>query len=270
MRKNSKLANLYLALMIIITYIPIVITVVYSFNESKISTVWSGVSLKWYQELFRDRDIREALKNSLVLAFFCCSLSAIIGTLGAVGMSKRKTKINHMIEYLATIPIMIPEIILGMVFLAVFSLLSIPFGMTTLVIAHTSFCIPYVLLNVKARLAGMDESLEEAARDLGATRFRAFIDIVLPLISPAILSGVLLSFAMSFDDVVISIFVTGPRVNILPVKIYTKIKTGVTPEINALATVLLAATVCMIFLSGWIGRRAGRLENKEEEDEKGN
>ena len=152
------------------------------------------------------------------------------------------------------LPIMIPEIILGMVFLSVFSLMDLPFGMLTLVIAHTAFSIPYVYSMVSTRLVGMDRSLEEAALDLGAPPFRVFWDVTFPAILPGILSGVMLAFAMSFDDVVISIFVTGPAVNTLPVKIYTKLKTGVTPEINALATVILAVTVLLLALSAVIGR----------------
>ena len=149
---------------------------------------------------------------------------------------------------------MIPEIILGMVFMVFFSLLGLPFGMTTLIIAHTAFCIPYVYMMVKARLVGMDKSLFEAARDLGASEARVFFDITLPLLAPAIVSGMLLSFAMSFDDVIISVFVTGVNVNTLPIKIYSQLKTGVTPEINALCTLMLAATVCFVLLSGAVGR----------------
>ncbi len=156
---------------------------------------------------------------------------------------------------MSTIPIMIPEIILGMVFLGVFSFLGIPLGMGALIIAHTTFCVPYLFVMVQSRLIGMDKSLEEAARDLGASRIRTFFDIILPDLIPAILSGLLLAFAMSFDDVVISVFVTGPRTNLLPVKIYTKLKTGVTPEINALATILLLATILCIFLSDYLGRK---------------
>lgn len=244
-----------------ITYIPIVMTVVYSFNESKLTSVWEGFSLKWYKELFRDRDLREALVNSLILAAFSCGLAVIIGTAGALGMYKaaRREKrwkgwINNMMANMSMLPIMIPEIILGMVFLSVFSLMGLPFGMLTLVIAHTTFCVPYVFSMVRARLVGMDKSLEEAALDLGASPVRVFFDITLPQIIPAILSGVMLAFAMSFDDVVISIFVTGPKVNTLPIKIYTKLKTGVTPEINALATVMLAVTVLLLIGSAAVGR----------------
>ncbi|MDD5934527.1 MAG: ABC transporter permease [Clostridiales bacterium] len=254
MKNKTKLPNIYLGIITFIMYVPIILTVVYSFNTSRITSIWGGFTLDWYKVLFQDHDIGIALRNSLILAVISCFLAAVIGTLGAYGMAKIKTKPNQIIGYLSILPIMIPEIILGMVFLAVFSFIGLPFGLTTLIIAHTTFCIPYVLLNVKARLVGMNRSLEEAALDLGASKIRTFFDITLPLISPAIWSGVLLSFAMSFDDVVISIFVTGPQVNTLPIKIYTKMKTGVTPEINALATVMLLATIILIFASYQVGK----------------
>ncbi|MDD2972696.1 MAG: ABC transporter permease subunit [Lachnospiraceae bacterium] len=256
MKKKRKFPYIYIGLVTILMYIPIIVTVVYSFNASKISSVWGGFSLTWYEALWKDREIKEALWNSIVLALSSCTLAVFIGTLGAVGMSKTTSKFNDLISYLATLPLMIPEIILGMVFLALFSAMGLPFGMPTLILAHTTFCIPYLFIMVSARLIGMDKSLEEAARDLGATQVRTFFDIILPQLVPAILSGVLLSFAMSFDDVVISIFVTGPKVNLLPIKIYTKLKTGITPEINALATIMLAVTILFVLLSRLIGRKS--------------
>ena len=177
-----------------------------------------------------------------------------IGTLGAVGSSKVELRGKGAIEYISTLPIMIPEIILGMVFMAFFSLIGLPFGMTTLIIAHTAFCIPYVFMMVKARLVGMDKSLEEAAQDLGASKVRTFFDIILPLIAPAIASGMLLSFAMSFDDVIISVFVTGVNSNTLPLKIYSQLKTGVTPKINALCTLMFLVTVLLCGASAFFGR----------------
>ncbi len=255
MRRKKRFPAVYLAVMLVLMYIPLAVTVVYSFNESKISTVWGGFSLKWYVELFRQRDIMEALLHSIVLALLSGMLAVVIGTLAAVGMSKTTCRFNSVISYLSTLPLMIPEIILGMVFLALFSLMGLPFGMLTLVIAHTAFCIPYIFIMVSGRLIGMDKSLEEAARDLGASQIRVFFDIILPLIMPAIVSGELLAFAMSFDDVVISIFVTGPRVNLLPIKIYTKMKTGVTPEINALATLMLLATTMIVLVTEHINRK---------------
>ncbi len=256
--KTKKWPFVYVGVITVITYIPIVLTVIYSFNASKISSIWEGFSLKWYAELFRDRDMREALVNSLILAVLSCILAVFIGTSGALGMHRRKSKWNSVVADVSLIPIMIPEIILGMVFLSVFSLMGLPFGMVTLVIAHTTFCVPYIYSMVKARLAGMDKSLEEAALDLGASPVRAFFDVTLPLIMPAIWSGVLLAFAMSFDDVVISIFVTGPRVNTLPVKIYTMLKTGVTPEINALATLMLAVIILLLVAASVVGRGKGK------------
>lgn len=252
---NRKFPIFYIILITVLMYIPIILTVFYSFNASKISSVWGGFSLTWYEVLWKDREIKEALGNSLLLALSSCFLAVIIGTLGAVGMSKTTSKFNDLISYLSTLPLMIPEIILGMVFLGIFSFMGLPFGMFTLIIAHTTFCIPYLFIMVSARLIGIDKSLEEAARDLGASQIRTFFDIILPQLVPAILSGVLLSFAMSFDDVVISIFVTGPKVNLLPIKIYTKLKTGITPEINALATIMLAVTILLVLLSNWIGKR---------------
>ena len=254
MKRYRKLSYLYLAVIMVLLYLPIILVVVYSFNESKISSVWGGFSLKWYETLFRDKAMFEALKNSIVLALSSSLLAAVIGTLAAVGFAEIKPRSKGMIEYVSMLPIMIPEIILGMVFMTYFALLGLRFGMLTLILAHTAFCIPYNYMTVKARLVGMDKSLGEAARDLGAGEVRVFFDITLPLLAPAILSGTLLSFAMSFDDVIISLFVTGVNVNTLPIKIYTQMKTGVTPEINALCTLILGVTLILVFLSSVMNR----------------
>lgn len=254
MKNRTKLPNIYLGLILALMYVPILLVIIYSFNESKISSVWDGFSLKWYVDLFKDESMFEALLNSIILGFSSSFAAAIIGTLGAVGSSKVELKGKGIVEYISTLPIMIPEIILGMVFMAFFSLIGLPFGMTTLIIAHTAFCIPYVFMMVKARLVGMDKSLEEAAQDLGASKVRTFFDIILPLIVPAIASGMLLSFAMSFDDVIISVFVTGVNSNTLPLKIYSQLKTGVTPKINALCTLMFFVTVLLCGLSAVFGR----------------
>ena len=254
MKRCRKIKYAYLAVMLVLLYLPIVLVVFYSFNESKISSVWGGFSLKWYEILFRDKAMFEALRNSIVLALSSGVLAAVIGTLAAVGFTKLKPRSKGVVEYISMIPIMIPEIILGMVFMTYFAMLGLRFGMLTLILAHTAFCIPYNYMTVKARLVGMDKSLGEAARDLGASEVRVFFDITLPLLTPAILSGTLLSFAMSFDDVIISLFVTGVNVNTLPIKIYTQMKTGVTPEINALCTLMLGATLLLVFLSSLLNR----------------
>lgn len=249
MKKVSKAAVIFLAVITVLNYLPIILTVVYSFNKSKLSSVWEGFSLDWYKMLLGDGDIKKALLNSIILAFLACVLALIIGVSAALAMRGRKLFFDDFISNFASLPIMIPEIILGMVFMAIFSYMNLPFGFVTMTIAHASFCVPYVFLILRARLMGMDLSLEEAARDLGASEFETFRDVTLPYILPGIASGLLLSFAMSFDDVVISIFTTGPSVNTLAIKIYTKMKTGITPEINALATVILVITVLIIFIS---------------------
>ena len=254
MKNRTILPNVYIVVLLCLFYLPIVLVILYSFNVSKISSVWDGFTLDWYKELFQDRSMFEALRNSLVLATLSSLSAAVIGTLGAVGMARRRMKGGKIMEYMSTLPIMIPEIILGLVFLVFFSFLGLPFGMVTLVIAHTVFCIPYVYLMVKARLAGLDKSYVEAARDLGAGEMRAFYDITLPLMAPAIVSGMLVSFAMSFDDVIISIFVTGVNTNTLPIRIYSQIKTGVTPKTNALCTLLFLATIFLGLISAWISR----------------
>ena len=260
--KKNRFPRVYLLVVLAVMYLPILLVVLYSFNESKITSIWGGFSLTWYETLFRDKAIFEALRNSLVLAGLTCLASAVIGTLGAVGMQRLQSRTKGPLEYISTLPIMIPEIILGIGFMVFFSLLGLPFGMTTLVIGHTAFCIPYVFMQVKARLVGMDKSLAEAARDLGAGEARVFFDITLPLIFPAILSGMLLSFAMSMDDVIISMFVTGVDVNTLPIKIYSQIKFGVTPEINALCTLMLLATILIVVLSDLVGRPRRRRASK--------
>lgn len=251
-QRKFKFSNLYLAIVMLITYLPLLLVVVFSFNDSKLTVGWKGFTLRWYEALFQDAALMEALGNSVLLGVLSCLFAAVIGTLGAIGMARVHFKTKGMMEYMSTIPMIVPEIILAMAFMAFFSTLGLPFGMVTLVIAHTAFCIPYVFMMVKARLVGIDKSLEEAARDLGASPARTFWDITLPLIMPAVLSGCILAFAMSFDDVVISLFVTGPTLSTLPIKVYTQLKTGVTPEINALCTVILLVAIISLFIYSFL------------------
>ena len=254
MKKSTRFEKFYLGLVFLLMYLPVAVVVIFSFNESKLPVRFTGFSFQWYEKLFADSAMLEALVNSLILGVASCAVSAVIGTLGAVGMSRIHWKTKGVLEYISILPLMIPEIILGMVLMAFFYMLNLPFGMLTLLIGHTVFCIPYILMEVKARLVGMDPSLEEAARDLGASPMRVFFDITLPLIMPAVASGSLLAFAMSMDDVVISIFVNGPKLTTLPIKVYTQIRTGVTPEINALCTVMLAFTIMILLVYSLIKR----------------
>ncbi|MCI8565564.1 MAG: ABC transporter permease [Lachnospiraceae bacterium] len=254
-KKRIRPSDCYLGVLLALMYLPILMVILYSFNASKTSVVWGGFTLSWYEEMLHDRGLLQALQNSVVLGLSASAIAGVIGTLGAVGMSRVHFRSKGMLDYLILVPIMVPEIILGMVFMVFFSLLSLPFGMTTLVLGHSAFCVPYVYMMVKARLIGIDKSYAEAARDLGARERQVFFDITLPLIAPAIASGMLLSFAMSLDDVVISIFVAGARISTLPVKIYTQLKTGVTPEINALCTLMLAVTIFLVLLSGRLQKK---------------
>ena len=254
MKNRSIFPGLYVILILVLMYLPIAVVIIFSFNESRISVFWEGFTLDWYSQMFKDSIMLAALKNSLVLAVSSSLCAAVIGTLGAVGIAKKQILGGNAMEYFAILPIMIPEIILGMVFLAFFALLGMPFGMTTLVIAHTVFCIPYVYLLVKARLTGLDKSYVEAARDLGAGEMKAFLSITMPLILPAVVSGMLLAFAMSFDDVIISSFITGVDTNTLPLLIFSQLKIGLTPKTNALCALLFVATVLIVVISLIIGR----------------
>ena len=260
--KKIRIFPVYIALVLAVMYVPIALVIIYSFNGSRLSSVWGGFSLSWYAELFRDRSMFEALRNSLVLGLLASLSAAIIGTFGAAGMARIRAggmsraahRGNKIMEYLSILPIMTPEIILGMTFLAFFSLLALPFGMLTLVIAHTAFCVPYTYLLVRARLAGLDKSFVEAARIMGASDMRSFYDITFPMVLPAVVSGILLSFAMSFDDVIVRVFVAGVHTTTLPIKIYSQIKTGVTPKTNALCTLLFVLTVVLCLVAAAIAR----------------
>ena len=241
-KRRSPWAPIYMTLVLILMYLPIAVVVLYSFNAntSRFPTAFTGFSLQHYRGLLRDtKGLVSALKTSLILALCSCGISMVIGTLGAVGMARRKFRGQGTIENLALLPIMVPEIILGMAFLAVFTAVGLRFGMLTLILAHVTFCTPYIFIVVKGRLVGMDPSLAEASRDLGASPARTFFEITLPLIMPGVLSGVMLAFAMSLDDFVISFFVNGATTTTLPIKIYSSVKTGVSLQVNALCTLIL-------------------------------
>ena len=255
-KKHKIFSPIYLTLVLLILYLPILIVILYSFNDARTIGSWAGFTTMWYKRLLSNALMGDALKNSLILAAWSVGLSGIIGTLGAIGMARSHFRLKGRLETVSTLPMMIPEIILGMAYLAIFSAVGIPLGMPTLVITHTTFCIPYVFINVKSRLTGMDPAYEEAARDLGARPLRVLWDITLPLLMPAVLSGMLLAFAMSMDDVVITFFVTGATTTTLPLKVYTGLKSGGTPEINALCTLMLGAVFIIVAFSQLLSVRS--------------
>jgi spermidine/putrescine transport system permease protein len=251
MKKKRVFAPIYMTVMLIFIYLPIAVVVFYSFNanDSRFTFHFTGFSLQYYEALLHDtKGLVAALLTSLELAVYSCGISVVIGTLGALGLAGKKVKGSGLVESVSMLPLMIPEIILGMAFMAVFTFAAIRSDMIKLVIAHVTFCVPYIYLTVKARLSGMDPSLVAAARDLGASPSRAFFTVTLPLILPGVLSGTLLAFAMSLDDFVISFFVSDTTVT-LPLKIYSSVKTGVSLQVNALCTVMLALVAIAIALA---------------------
>lgn len=246
---SKKLPGFYLFLILFFIYLPVLVVVAFSFNQQPKNLMWTGFTLEWYEKLWKSRQITEAFGNSLTVALCSCALSAVIGTLGAVGLARTKLRASALLESVSMLPVMIPEIVLGLAFMASFALIGLPAGMTALVIAHTTFCIPYILIVVRTRLTGLDPAYEDAARDLGASPWRAFTTVVLPLIAPAVLSGTLLAFAMSLDDIVVSYYVSGAQSPTFPVYVYSKLKTDVPPTINAMATVTLGVTFIAVALS---------------------
>ena len=255
-KKRNYFSPIYLTLVLLILYLPILMVIVYSFNSGRTISKWQGFSTMWYTRLFSNGLMADALVNSLVLAGLSALLSGGIGTLGAIGLSRSHFKGSGALESLATLPMMIPELVLGMAYLALFTGVGVKLGMGALVATHTTFCVPYVFINVKSRLVGMDPAIEEAARDLGAKPLRVLRDITLPLIMPAVISGMMLAAAMSLDDVVISFFVTSAETTTLPLKIYTGLRSGGTPEINALSTLMLGAIFLFVALSQFISVRS--------------
>ncbi len=216
MMKNNKglLSKIYATLVYIFLYLPIFVLVVFSFNKSKLNATFTGFTLDWYKNLINNSQILEALKNSLIIAFISTFFAVIIGTLAAIGMYRYKFKGKRAMEGLLYIPVVIPEIVMGISMLAFFSSLNLPAGLITLILAHITFCISYVIIVVRARLDGFDSALEEAAQDLGATPWQTLTKVTLPVISPGIISGALLAFTLSLDDVIIS-FLRQDRIVIL-------------------------------------------------------
>ena len=240
---NSVLKNLYIGLVYLFLFLPIIVIVIFSFNTSKMNVTFEGFTIKWYISMFSNRTLMEAFTNTLFIGIVSTLASGVIGTLAAVGMNRFKFKGKKIIEMLLYIPVVIPEIVLGISLLSVFSMISMSLGLVTIILAHITFSVPFVIITVRARLSGFDKSIEEAAMDLGANRFKTFIKITLPIIAPGVLSGAMLAFTLSLDDVVISFFTAGPGSNTLPLKIFSMVKTGVTPEVNALSTLIMIVTI---------------------------
>lgn len=250
MKKKGKVfKSIYAFLMYMFLYIPIMVLIVFSFNESKLNVVWTGFTFKWYKSLMHNAGILEAVKNSLIVAAISTVIAVIIGTLAAIGLYKYKFKGKNLIDSVLNVPLVIPEIVMGISLLAFFSIVKLPLGRVALIIAHVTFSIAYVVAVVKTRLDGFDNSVEEAALDLGATPLKTFFYVTLPIIMPGVIGGGLLAFTLSLDDVIISFFVAGAGNTTLPLKVFSMVKFGVTPEINALSTIIILFTFVVVGLS---------------------
>ena len=231
-------------------FLPIFVVVANSFNAttSKPYLSWKGFTLDWYVKLWDNTALLSSFGNTMIIAVLSTILSTVIGTLAAVGIYRYKFKGKGMINGLLYIPVVIPEIVIGIALLTIFSNVNIPRGMLTLILSHVSFCVPYVIFNVRARLSGYDNSIEEASMDLGANRLVTFFEITLPVLAPGIAGGALLAFTLSIDDVIISYFVNG-QTKTYPLKVMESIKSGVSPDVNALSTLILLGTIVLVFLT---------------------
>ncbi len=239
----------FTAVVYLFLYAPIVVLVVLSFNNSRFSTIWQGFSWRWYELAYKDTELIASLRMSLIIASFTTVIATVIGTSAAIALARYRIKYRQATESLVYLPVIIPEIVIGFATAALFGLIGIKFGISTVVAAHVAFAVSYVIFVVRARVATFDPKLEEAAMDLGATPTQTFIRVTLPIILPGIISAALLVFTISLDDFVITSFVAGPGAATLPIKIYSMVKTGVTPEINAISTILLVVTILLVFVS---------------------
>ncbi|MDE5088519.1 MAG: ABC transporter permease [Trichodesmium sp. St16_bin2-tuft] len=248
---------IFTVLMFLFMYLPIFVLTFYSFNKSKYSAGWEGFTLQWYIRFFQDTRILTALQNSLTVAFFAVAVSAVIGTLMAVGLAKYKFRGKSLYLGISYLPLIIPDIAIAVATLVFLAALAIRLSLWTIIAAHIVFCLAYVGLVVSTRLADLDPNLEEAALDLGATPVDAFLKVLLPQLLPGILSGCLLAFVLSMDDFLIASFTSGNGSTTLPMEIFSRIRTGVKPDINALSVILIIA-------SGTIGIVGDFLRNRSE------
>ena len=249
-------SKVFTALIMIFLFAPIVILLVFSFNEAKSLSVFSGFSLYWYRELFRDSETLNAVKNTLVLAVSASAISTVMGTAAAVGIDKLRNRYLHAVmDTVTNIPMINPEIITGISLMLMFVFVGRLFGAATslsfwtLLIAHVTFCLPYVILQVLPKLQQMDKSLPEAAMDLGCTPLRAFLKVEIPEILPGVITGMIMAFTLSLDDFVISYFTTGNGFQTLPIRIYNMTKKTVTPKMYALATIIFFVILALLLIS---------------------
>ena len=248
-RKSTKIARaFYLAVIFIFTYVPIVVLIIFSFNSARSTGVWEGFSLKWYKALFEDSQLMSALYTTVFVAFASAIVSTLFGTFASIGIFYMKPQVKNAIMNVTYLPVLNADIITGVALVLFFNLVSIPLGYVTLLLSHICFSVPYVILSVMPKLKQMDNNLYEAALDLGSTPMTALRKVIIPEISPGIVSGFLLALTMSIDDFVISFFTAGPVLSNLSIEIYAATKRGVTPEFNAISAIMFVVVLTILII----------------------
>jgi spermidine/putrescine transport system permease protein len=260
MKRKSLIPGIITILVLIFFYVPIILLVINSFNINKQGTSWDGFTLEWFRQLFtfKGRAIWSALSNTLLVAAFSTVGSTVLGTCAAFALHKYKTRFQKFHYTLIYTPLVVPEILIGISLLIFFMAVNVPLGLTTIVLAHITFCVSYVAMAVLARLQDFDMTILEAARDLGASSWQTTWKVLVPIIMPGIMAGALLAFTLSIDDFVITFFVNGPGTTTLPIQIQGMIKRGSLTLINALSTLLLAVTFVVILICQYFAKRRSR------------
>ena len=246
---STSLANL------LFLYLPITVLILFSFNASRLSATWQGFTFRWYLVLVEDQALLAAVHNSLLVAVVSTSIATILGVGAAVGLERLSARRRRTVERALLLPLVIPEVMLGVALLLFFVMIELPLSLVTITIGHVVWNVPIVAVIVRARLQKLDPRLVEAAQDLGATPWQAFWRVTLPLLMPAIIGAVLMAFALSLDDFIVTFFTAGPGSTTLPLKVYSMVKSGVTPEINALSAILVLISMALIGLSLVFQRR---------------
>jgi spermidine/putrescine transport system permease protein len=246
------------AAVLLFLYLPILVLVAYSFNTSKLNIVWEGFTFRWYGELWSNTPLVRTLKNSLIISAAATVLSVLIGTTGAWLLHRFRYRFARSIQALVCLPMVMPEIVMGVSLLIFFTVTQIELGHATVVMAHTTFCFPFVLVAVQARLQGLDPALEEAALDLGASPWKAFWLVILPCLRPAVVSGGLMAFTLSMDELIISIFTASPDSRTLPMQVFGMAKVGLNPMLNALSAIFIFTTIAFVLFTEHLRKLSAR------------
>jgi spermidine/putrescine transport system permease protein len=242
------------ALVLLFLYLPIAVLVAYSFNASRLNIVWEGFTFSWYRAVWDNAPLLQAARNSLVIASVTTVLSVVLGTMGAWLLHRYRFRAARSIETLAAIPMVTPEILMGISLLVFFATITVPLGFTTVIVGHVTFSFPFVLVAVQARLRGLDPALEEAALDLGATPWQAFWLVIVPCLRPAIVAGVLMAFTLSWDELIVTFFTADAASATLPLRVFGMAKVGLNPMLNALSAIFVIATVAFVAFSAYVRR----------------